>query len=161
MASRDNPDSFAARGGWWVAWQIPILLGAAVLPLMTGRGSLWPQHLLSWLGVGIAAAGALLTVAGLATLGRSLTPFPRPRANAALRTHGVYAWVRHPVYGGLIVATLGWSVWWLSPIGAAYAVVVFVFFDRKSSREERWLGATYSNYARYRARVRKLLPGIY
>lgn len=154
-------DSFSARGGWWVVAQVPVLIGAAALPVVTGQGALWPQQALAWFGAAIAAAGSGLVLAGLLTLGSALTPFPRPRADAALRTRGVYAWVRHPVYGGLIVATLGWSLWWLSAIGVVYVLVVFMFFDHKSSREERWLGETYPDYASYRTRVRKLLPGIY
>lgn len=156
-----SPDSFTARGGWWVVLQVPVLIGAATLPVVTGQGAWWPQQPLAWFGAALVMAGTGLTLAGLFTLGSALTPFPRPRANATLRTRGVYAWVRHPVYGGLIVATLGWSLWWLSVTGAAFVLVVFLFFDRKSGREEQWLSETYPDYAQYRARVRKLLPGIY
>lgn len=156
-----SSDSFAARGGWWVVAQVPVLLGAAVLPVVTGQGTLWPQQALAWFGAAIALAGFGLTFAGLFALGSALTPFPRPRANVALRTNGIYAWVRHPVYGGLILGTLGWSLWWLSVTGAAFVLVVFLFFDRKSSREERFLIERYKDYPSYRARVRKLVPGVY
>jgi protein-S-isoprenylcysteine O-methyltransferase Ste14 len=41
------------------------------------------------------------------------------------------------------------------------AVVLFLFFDRKSRSEEAWLLETYPSYAEYRGRVKKLIPGIY
>ncbi len=161
MSPTDDKPSFTARGGWWVVAQIPVLIAAVAMPVVTGRGTFWPQHASQWLGVALAALGLTITIAGLVTLGRALTPFPRPRSDGALRTHGVYGLVRHPVYSGLIIATVGWSVWWLSAVGAAYTLLVLVFFDRKSAREERWLGERYPDYTRYRARVRKLIPGIY
>ena len=161
MSPTDGNTSFTARGGWWVVLQIPVLIAALALPIFTGRGTLWPQHVSQWLGVALVALGLAITVAGLVTLGRTLTPFPRPRPDGVLRTHGVYALVRHPIYSGLIIATFGWSVWWLSAVGAAYTLLVLVFFDRKSAREERWLSERYPDYARYQSRVRKLIPGVY
>lgn len=161
MSDENRTPSFTARGGWWVALQIPVLIAAVALPIATGRGTLWPPHGWQWFGIALAALGLAITVAGLVTLGRALTPFPRPRPDGALRTHGVYGLVRHPIYSGLIIATFGWSVWWLSAVGAAYTLLVLVFFDRKSAREERWLSERYPDYAQYRARVCKLIPGIY
>jgi protein-S-isoprenylcysteine O-methyltransferase Ste14 len=94
-------------------------------------------------------------------LGSALTPFPRPLASGRLRQSGAYAWVRHPIYGGLVLASLGWSLSWLSLPGLLCSVVVFLFFDRKSAFEERLLRARFPEYAGYAQRVRKLLPRIY
>ena len=161
MSPTDGNTSFTARGGWWVVVQMPVLLAAVALPVVAGRGTLWPQHASQWLGVALTALGLTITLAGLVSLGRALTPFPRPRPDGVLRTRGVYGLVRHPIYSGLIIASFGWSVWWLSAAGAAYSLLVLVFFDRKSAREERWLSERYPEYAQYRARVRKLIPGIF
>lgn len=161
MSSIDRQASFAARGGWWVVAQAPVLLGAIVLPLAAGDGALWPQQWLQWFGVALVFVGFALTAGGLVALGDALTPFPRPRPDAALRTDGVYALVRHPVYSGLVFASLGWALWWSSGWGAAYTVVVFAFVDRKAAREEKWLSAKFPDYADYRYRTRKLIPLIY
>lgn len=161
MTSADPNLSFTARGGWWVALQVPVLIGAAAVPVVAGSGALWPQQWLQGLGVAIAVLGVALTAAGLMSLGNALTPFPRPRSNASLRTNGVYARVRHPIYGGLVVASLGWALWWLSAWGVAYVVLVFIFFDRKATREEVWLRAKFPGYIEYRHRARKLIPLIY
>ena len=46
---------------------------------------------------------------------------------------------------------------------AAFAttVALFIFFDMKSRREERWLQEKFDGYGRYKMRVRKLVPFIY
>ena len=37
-----------------------------------------------------------------------------------------------------------------------YAMLLFIFFDIKSRREERWLARKFPDYAGYQQRVRKL-----
>jgi protein-S-isoprenylcysteine O-methyltransferase Ste14 len=152
---------FAARGGWWVLAQVPVMLGALVAPLVWGAGSFDGANAIQLAGAALTALGILLAIAGLASLGSALTPFPRPLAKASLRQSGVYAWVRHPIYGGVILASLGWSMAWLSLAGILFSVVVVLFFDRKSAFEERLLGARFPEYRGYARRVRKLLPWIY
>jgi protein-S-isoprenylcysteine O-methyltransferase Ste14 len=152
---------FAERGGWWVVAQVPLLVVAAVLPPWTARAEAGFSHPLQWLGLALVAAGPLLVLAGLVALGRALTPFPHPRDGAQLRTHGVFRFVRHPVYGGLVIGALGWALAWLSIVGVAYCALVAVFFDRKARREERWLRSRSPEYAAYERRVRRFIPGIY
>ena len=153
--------AFAARGGWWVLAQVPVMLGALVAPLVWGAGSFDGANAIQLAGAALTALGFLLAIAGLVSLGSALTPFPRPLANARLRQSGVYRWVRHPIYGGLVFASLGWSLSWLSLPGLIFSVVVLLFFDRKSAFEERLLRARFPEYAGYALRVRKLLPWIY
>jgi protein-S-isoprenylcysteine O-methyltransferase Ste14 len=152
---------FTARGGWWVFAQVPVILGALGVPLAWGDGSFDGANALQLAGAALTALGFLLAVAGLVTLGSALTPFPRPLATARLRQSGIYAWVRHPIYGGLVLASVGWSLSWLSPPGLLFSAVVLLFFDRKSAFEERLLRARFPEYAGYARRVRKLLPWIY
>jgi len=152
---------FTSRGGWWVLAQVPVMLVALVAPLAWGAGSFDAANALQIAGAVLTGLGSLLAIAGLASLGSALTPFPRPLATARLRQSGVYAWVRHPIYGGVILASLGWSMAWLSLPGILFVVIVVLFFDRKSAFEERLLRARFPEYAGYARRVRKLLPWIY
>jgi protein-S-isoprenylcysteine O-methyltransferase Ste14 len=152
---------FGARGGWWVLAQVPVMLGAFVVPLAWGAASIDFANAIQIAGAVLTALGIVLAIAGLVALGSALTPFPRPLAHARLRQSGVYGWVRHPIYGGLIVATFGWAVAWLSLPGLLFGLVVLLFFDRKSAFEERLLRRRFPEYATYALRVRKLLPWIY
>ncbi len=71
---------------------------------------------------------------------------------------GVYGIVRHPIYGGVIIGSVGWGLLTASPVALATAVVLFAFFDLKSRREEAWLERRFPNYAAYRARTPRLIP---
>lgn len=152
------PHGFIARGGVWVLAQIPLLIAAYALPLADRAEA--PQALRILGAVGVVG-GLVLTAVALLQLRRALTPFPEPRADGALRTDGLYAWVRHPVYTGLILAAAGWGLYCASAWGALTTAALFLFFDRKAAREERALARRYGDYRAYAARVRKLLPGIY
>jgi protein-S-isoprenylcysteine O-methyltransferase Ste14 len=140
---------------------MPVLFGAFLLPLSSGAGELGFVHAVQWAGFALTAGGGVVALLGLVTLGDALTPYPRPRDGAALKRHGIYRLIRHPIYGGLVLGSAGWALWWQSAWGLAYALAVFVFFDRKAAREEAWLRAHYSDYVDYQRRVKRFLPGIY
>ena len=130
-----------------------------------GLRNISPRGVSGWVGflVGMAAiaVGAWLLVRGVADLGRSLSPMPRPRADGRLIESGIYARLRHPIYAGMIFASFGWSVL-TGSIGAFVAAFALaVFLDAKARREEMWLLERYGEYADYRRRSKRFLPGIY
>jgi protein-S-isoprenylcysteine O-methyltransferase Ste14 len=146
------------RGEGWFLLQMvlfaAILLAPDVVPLA------FPPWLRA-LGLVILAVGGVFGTGGMIALGRNLTPFPRPIEGGTLVTSGVYGVVRHPIYAGLIMGTLGWALWHANLLGIGLAILLFVFFDVKSRREERWLAEAYPGYADYRQRVKKLIPWVY
>jgi protein-S-isoprenylcysteine O-methyltransferase Ste14 len=157
-----HKDGFSKRGGWWVVAQIPLLLLAYLIPGWTGQAIPGgAAALLAYAGQALLVMGALLIFTGVVTLGRALTPFPRPLPESQLRTGGAYALVRHPLYSGILLMAVGWSLYLNSLAGLAFNIVLFVFFDRKAAREEIWLAEKFPNYANYRNRVKKLIPWIY
>jgi len=153
--------NFVARGGLWVLAQIPVLLLAAVIPVWFGAGYFIPRHPLAYAGAALVVIGVLISVWALTGLGEALTPFPKPLYDASLRRTGAYRLMRHPIYAGLIFASFGWALWWLSAAGMVYGIAVAAFFDRKSAHEEIWLREKYPEYADYQRRVKKFVPGIY
>jgi protein-S-isoprenylcysteine O-methyltransferase Ste14 len=106
------------------------------------------------LGVGLVSAGIL-------GLRRQLTAYPRPVPGGRLIKDGVFGLVRHPMYGGLLIAALGWGLVMASPMALAGAIVLGVFFDLKSRREEAWLAEQFAGYAAYRRHTRRLFPWLY
>jgi protein-S-isoprenylcysteine O-methyltransferase Ste14 len=137
------------------------LAGLIVLCQFLGPG--WPESVAGALAVaggGIATMGVVLFLAGMFSLGRSLTPFPKPKGQASMHEGGVYGFVRHPMYGGVILAVAGWSMV-RTPLGLAAAALLTAFLDLKSRREEVWLVERYPRYDVYRRRVRwRFVPGI-
>jgi protein-S-isoprenylcysteine O-methyltransferase Ste14 len=69
--------------------------------------------------------------------------------------------VRHPLYGGIILAAGGWVVFTLSWPHSLGLLAIILLLDRKATAEEQWLAQKYPDYAAYRQRVKKLIPWIY
>jgi protein-S-isoprenylcysteine O-methyltransferase Ste14 len=65
------------------------------------------------------------------------------------------------MYSGGVVLALGWALCVRGWLTLLYVVVLFVFVDMKSRREEKWLAEKFSTYATYKKRVRKLIPFVY
>ena len=154
-------NEWTERGGKWLLVQFPLVAVAAIL------ARVGPRHSAPWgavarpLGFGLIATGAAFFVAGLATLGRNLTPFPRPKDGATLVRIGPYRVVRNPVYTGGILMSLGNTLWHRRPLGLLGSAALLLFFDAKARREERWLEQTFPEYPAYRRRTKKLIPGLY
>jgi protein-S-isoprenylcysteine O-methyltransferase Ste14 len=102
--------------------------------------------------------GVCWAVWSLRCLGRNLSIIPQARGIA---DRGPYAWVRHPLYLGEIVATLGtviaaWSV------GAVVLWLIFCGLQAyRATREEHVLLGALPGYGEYRARTAALLPGVF
>lgn len=113
----------------------------------------------------ITLAGALALLAGLVVaavalrnLGDALTPLPEPRPDAELVATGLYRWVRHPIYSGVLTSAAGWTLlfpsWWTA--GATVALVLL--FTLKSRYEESLLRERYVGYAEYASRTPRFVP---
>lgn len=157
-----EPPALGARGGGWVAAQV-VLIGGILLSAVVGLG--WPPSVAPVFyaaGAAVLAAGGTLLVAGAIGLGSALTPFPAPRSAGELQTGGVYRLARHPMYGGGILIALGWSAIFATVVGLALTLLLAVFADLKSRREELWLERHYAGYAVYRSRIRhRLIPFVW
>ena len=152
--------SLGPRGEGWVAIQGLLLAITAVAGLL---GPAWDGPIrvaTSVVGAILIAAGLVLATRGLRDLRDALTPLPYPRANAELVETGVYRLVRHPIYGGLVLAAVGLGLLTASPASIVSAFALWGFFELKSRREEAWLEARFAGYAAYRARTRRLIPWI-
>lgn len=153
--------SFTARGGIWVLAQVPLMLLALVIPMRFGAGHFMPVELVQVAGVAVTVLGAAMSVWGFISLGDALTPYPKPLARATLHRQGAFKLMRHPIYAGVLLASFGWALWWLSWAGGLYVIVLVVFFDRKAAHEEIWLRQHYKEYPDYQAKVKKFIPGVY
>jgi protein-S-isoprenylcysteine O-methyltransferase Ste14 len=156
--------SLGPRGEGWVAIQIVLFaaIGLAGLALPgDGRGT--GATLVAIAGWALVGSGGVLVLAGLAGLqgGAALTAVPHPRDEAKLVERGAYRLVRHPIYGGLVIAAAGWALARGSTAAFAGAAALLVFFDLKRRREEAWLDERFAEYAAYRARTRRLIPWLW
>lgn len=153
--------SLGPRGEGWVLGQAILIV--LVVAACWSQGPDWSGPLrLAGIVVGITliAGGMLLMVRGGVDLGGAMTPLPRPRDHARLVVTGVYGLVRHPIYGGLILAAFGAAILRASVVAVALAMLLAVVLRLKSALEEDWLEARYPDYAAYRTRTRRFMPWI-
>jgi len=160
---RSKP-SWGQRGEWYVVIQFLLFALIFFIPLLLSDLVEWPDPL-DTIGVGLGIVlglfGGLIALGGVLSLGNNLTAVPYPKEDAVFVERGAFRIVRHPIYSGIIMAAFGWGFLNNSLITLLFAVILLVFFDIKSRREEQWLCEKYLDYPAYQARVRKLIPLIY
>jgi protein-S-isoprenylcysteine O-methyltransferase Ste14 len=156
-----DPAPGVTRGVGYVIAQFVLLTVIVIL------GLVGPGWQIGWVFTAVGAAVGLLglavAAAGMARLGPALTPMPRPLPGAPLSTAGVYGVVRHPIYSGVLIGSLGWCVA-SSPWALPGCAALSVLFGAKCRREERWLREAHPDgaYAEYVDEVRwRLLPGLW
>ena len=99
-----------------------------------------------------------LCVLAALDLGRSLSIMPEARR---LVTAGLYRRIRHPLYLAEELAMVGVFLQFRSWQAAAILIVHFYFQLRRMHWEERILDAAFPDYAAYRQRSWRLVPGVY
>lgn len=150
------------RGGGWVGLQL-LLIGGLVAAGVRGRGDIEGATLLIAvvLGTILVGIGAWLIFSGIRQLNRSLSAMPKPVEKGELIEEGVYGYVRHPIYLGLMFVGYGWSVAMDSLAALIVAVVFTLFLDLKSRREEAWLRDQYPEYRVYASHTKRFVPYVY
>ncbi|MCF6207214.1 MAG: isoprenylcysteine carboxylmethyltransferase family protein [Sulfurovum sp.] len=85
---------------------------------------------------------------------------PELKEGCRLVTHGLYRYIRHPMYTSVILMQLGvvlfYPVWYLWVLWFALVVVLYL----KASREERLWMAHDACYREYREKTRYFIPYI-
>ena len=154
-----------SRGEYLVLLQGGLLTAFTILPVYQPPGlKIQSTHLLYiiWFMASILGlSGLIFIIKGLIDLGKNLTPLPYPREDGELVQTGIYGIVRHPLYSGLILAALGWTLFQMSISHLIASALLIILFEIKANREEAWLTKKYPDYSEYRQRVKKLIPGIY
>jgi protein-S-isoprenylcysteine O-methyltransferase Ste14 len=161
MSSLD-PKSVFERGIWYVLIQAIliglILFGPKGPDLLTSQ---FPKMILLSCGISIGLISILFMLIAAINLGKNLTPLPCPKDNAQLVQSGLYRYVRHPIYFGVLLAALAWLLIYPNAYILLYAIGLFFLFDIKARREEVWLVERFPAYQDYQTKVKKLVPGVY
>ncbi|MGE5827110.1 MAG: methyltransferase domain-containing protein [Micromonosporaceae bacterium] len=115
----------------------------------------------AWLAVlaaAMMAVAAVVAVASALRLGTGLTASPLPSPAARLRTTGMYACVRHPIYTALLVGGAGVVLLGgrLARVWVWFALLTVLLV--KTLLEEAALRARFPGYAGYAAATPRLVP---
>lgn len=92
------------------------------------------------------------------SLGRGLTAVPLPNRHARLQTGGLYRFVRHPIYSGLLLATGSVAAASGDRRRLAAFTALAALLTGKASWEERHLVRRFPEYAAYAARTPRFVP---
>lgn len=156
---------------WWkqvFAYWLPLALAIVLL----GPGEWYGHSLLREnfvphttpvyaLGLGLCILGMIVAIWSRHLLGRNWSGSVQVKSDHELIESGPYRFVRHPIYGGLLLLFLGNAIMVGDWRGLLAVAIVFVSFWFKLKLEERWLtehfGDTYRAYSR---RTRALIPAL-
>jgi protein-S-isoprenylcysteine O-methyltransferase Ste14 len=163
-AKRDVSSSHSSIVLW--LWRL-LLLGLLIFALRNpyDDASVLEREFFNF-GAAVGWVGAFLTVVGIAfaiwaryRLGDNWGS--HPKEDHVLVTSGPYAYVRHPIYAGAILALFGSAL-----TGSMVAVVLFIisiiFCLRRISKEEQAMLSLFpGQYPAYQARTKRLIPHVW
>ncbi len=114
------------------------------------------------LGVLIFIVGLIITVNAQMTLKLNYSSTLRIREGHQLITHGIYKYVRHPVYSGVILRAFAISIYASSLLGFLFALTAIPLFNYRIGVEEKMLIEEFGDeYLEYTKATWKLFPYIY
>lgn len=118
-----------------------------------------------WLGFGsvFIVSGLIIRWISILQLGKSFTVDVAITESAILKTDGIYDWLRHPSYFGILLIVTGFSAVMNSLLSFIVLVIpVFLAIIYRIKIEEELLTAEFgSEYINYMSSTRKLIPGIF
>jgi protein-S-isoprenylcysteine O-methyltransferase Ste14 len=155
VVSVTEPARRGTTAGAFVAAQLVLI----ALIVLLGGGDSWsvPVWLdrLAWMAM---LLGIAVMIAGALALRRGLTALPLPNTHARLRTGGLYRFVRHPIYSGLLLFAIAHTVASASYVQLVLCVLLIALITVKARWEERRLVERFPEYREYSARTPRFVP---
>ena len=140
-----------------------LLLFLTALPNQFQIGVVEPHLVFTALGIVLAAAGFLIRVVAMRTLGEFFTRTLRIREKHRVVSEGIYRRVRHPGYLGTILFFVGSGIATANFITTLLILAAILpTFVRRIAVEERMLtGQLGEEYSAYQAKTWKLIPFVF
>jgi protein-S-isoprenylcysteine O-methyltransferase len=116
-----------------------------------------------WIGIAVVVGGLALRLWSQAVLGQYYTSTLRHAADQPVLVSGPYRLLRHPGYGGLLLAWLGAGLAtanWAVALAVTLLMVV-AYSYRIAAEEAMLLGALGDRYKKYMERTWRLVPFVY
>jgi protein-S-isoprenylcysteine O-methyltransferase Ste14 len=156
---REDPSSRAL----FLPTAVALLFLAWLMPFMDRRdlGTI-DGDVARWTGVATLLGGGVLRIWPMFILGYRFSGFVAIQPGHELVTTGPYRYVRHPSYLGMMLGLVGWALVFRSSIGLVVAVFGMPLLVERIESEEALLASHFgAQYADYRRRTWRLVPGLY
>jgi len=164
------------RGGGWQRFWVLRLAAAAIIifaavrlgrstrspaVVLFSRGIFTPPLALSWIGAALTAIGIGFAIWARVNLGRNWSSRPAVKEHHELVMTGPYAYVRHPIYSGIMLAALGTALT-SSVFGVGMFVFISILFALRINREERIMLELFpEQYPAYQKHTKRLVPFVW
>jgi protein-S-isoprenylcysteine O-methyltransferase Ste14 len=141
-----------------------IAIALAVAPPYDDRRNLmvidgdWARYI----GLLICAIGCALRLLPVFELGPRFSGLVAIQENHTLKTDGLYTFIRHPSYLGLLLTCLGWALTFRSVVGVVISLLLLVPLIPRMNAEEGMLMSEFGDqYSDYMHRTWRLIPLVY
>lgn len=141
-----------------------VLVLLTLVPPYCDRRDIWviDGDAARYFGLFLFFAGSILRLAAVFVLGRRFSGLVAIQPGHQLKTDGLYRYIRHPSYTGLIASMIGYVLIFRSMIGLLLNILLFLFLVSRMNDEESFLEAHFGDeYRNYRLRTRRLVPFVY
>ena len=119
------------------------------------------QLWIAWLGSALCAAGVLFAIWARRTIGKDWSAEVQIKEGHQLIRSGPYARIRHPIYTGILLATIGTALAIGEYRGLVAVGMFLVGFTRKARKEESFLAAEFgAAFEEHRRQTGFFLPRI-
>lgn len=135
-------------------WLLPMAVMAALAVVGGAPLQDYPAPVML-VATALVVAGTAFTIYALRHLGRHFGVVSDVRG---LVTSGPYRWVRHPLYAGETITTIGFVLAVATPVTVAVFVLGLALQVWRAKVEEQSLTAAFPEYRDYAARTPMLLP---
>ena len=145
--------------GGLILWLSPIVY--LVNPNLMNWSKIGLPESARWLGVGIGVFCAFGIYWLFSSIGSGISPTSATRKEHKLVTHGIYHWIRHPLYtiGSSFIISFGMMAdnWFI----AAFGVLAFTLMAVRTPKEEANLIEKFGDeYREYMKHTGRFLPKI-
>jgi protein-S-isoprenylcysteine O-methyltransferase Ste14 len=145
---------------------LPLAIAGVLLanrmPGLLGQRFIAPGGPCALIALAMSFAGLAFSIWARVHLAGNWSGTVTLKAGHELVRSGPYAFVRHPIYTGLLLALFGTALATGAPRGLLAFVIAGAALLRKLRVEERWLAEEFgAAYEAYRREVSALVPGLY
>jgi protein-S-isoprenylcysteine O-methyltransferase Ste14 len=113
---------------------------------------------INFLHLAFAVFGTFIVGLGMLQLNKNLSPFPTPKKDSALITSGLFKYVRHPIYTGILIAAFFLAFYLHSGYKFIVFLLLLILFYYKSKYEEKALLQKFPEYESYKANTGRFIP---
>jgi protein-S-isoprenylcysteine O-methyltransferase Ste14 len=160
-----NPGKREDRANRWIFGPILVLsIGLAVVPAYLDGRDLWVSGdpVTPYIGLALLTVGGALRLGAVFVLGRRFTGLVAIQIDHRLQTDGLYRYIRHPSYAGMLMYMAGYVLVFRSWYALLLVAGTFVILRSRMNAEEALLESEFGEeYASYRGRTWRLVPWLY